>query len=117
MEGIAACLRISSLQVLKCIDRFDFGKVFRKPLNAGFGLAILSFLDELRDLVLTERAIGDGIAFQQRYLNLVLAGEQKRLPLLFASLLDCQFVLGMLCTNQPREFLEGWEIGRASCRE
>src|ERR1035437_11089304 len=110
MEGIAACLCIGSLQVLKCIDRFDFAKVFRKPLTAGFGLAILSFLDELRNLVLAERAIGDGMAFQQRYLDLVLAGEQQRLPLLFTSILDCQFVLGMLCTNQPREFLERKEI-------
>ena len=54
VQRVAAFLRLRSLQVLKCVDRFDFGQIFRKPLNTGFRLATLEFFDEFRDFVLTD---------------------------------------------------------------
>ena len=70
MEGVAAFLRIRALQVLEGVDGFDLGQIFLEPDDAGFGLAVFEFLDELGKVVL----IKDGSAFEEGDFDFVVAG-------------------------------------------
>ncbi len=106
MEGVTAFFGFRSLQMLEGVNGFDFGEKFVEPLDAGFGLAVLSVFDEVGDLVLANRTVADGIALEQRDFDLVVAGEQERLPLFFFAFFDGELEVGVFAANALREFIE-----------
>src|ERR1035438_1035835 len=106
MEGVAAFLHLRSLQVLEGVDGFDLFQEFSEPLNAALWLAVLGLVDEFGNLALPQRAVEDGIAFDDRDFDLVNAREQERFPLFLVSAFDGEPEAGMLRANQLSEFLE-----------
>jgi hypothetical protein len=97
--------------VLEGVDGLHLGEKFVQPRDACFGLAILSVLDKVRDLVLSDRTVKDGIAFKDRDLYFIVAGEQERIPLFFSAIFKSELVVGMIGTDKFREFLKGREFG------
>jgi hypothetical protein len=110
MESGGALLGIGSRQVLEGVDRFDVAQVILEPLDAAFGLAILDFLEELRDFFLAKRALGDGIALDQGDFDIVVRGEQKGFPFLRIALFDGQLAIGVLGAEEVCQIFEGREL-------
>jgi hypothetical protein len=98
------------LQVLERVDGFDLTKIFGQPCDATFRLAILDILDEIGDIVLTERTIEDRKAFDYRDLHFVDPGEEQTLPFFLCSFFEGQFEVRVLVANELREFIEGRKV-------
>ncbi len=110
MKYVAAFLCGRPFEVLEGVHGLYFGKVFVKPLDARFRLAVLGLFDELGDLVLADGAILHGIALKNGDLDLIVAGEQERLPLFFLACFEGELKAGMFGADPLREFVERWKL-------
>jgi hypothetical protein len=106
VEGVAAIFGFRSLQVLEFVDLFYVGQKFVEPLDAALGLAFPGLIDEFGDVVLIEY----GDAFEDRDLDLVVAGEQEAFPFLICAFFDGEFEVRMSGANKLRELVEGGEL-------
>jgi len=59
MESVAPFLCLCPLQVPKSVDRLDLFEILRQPFDAALRLALPEVLDEIRDLILTDRPVAD----------------------------------------------------------
>ncbi len=88
------------------MDR-DVGQVLVEPCNAALRLAVVGLFDEVCDLGLV---VERGCAFDQGDLDIVGTREKKGLPFFLAAIFDRQLVIGVVRTNELREFVEGREL-------
>jgi hypothetical protein len=54
--------------------------------------------------------VKDGIAFKDRYLYFIVAGEQQGLPFFFSAIFKSELVVRMIGTDKLSEFIEGREL-------
>src|ERR1039457_6836141 len=97
-------------QRVERVNRRRRSQVILQPPNPALRPAIPQILHETRNLILANRTVQYGIAFNQRDLDLVNSRQQQSLPFFFGSFFDQEFVIRVLSMNQIRELSIGREL-------